>query len=364
MIDDFQDIILKNFEVEEKDMKVNEFILQFNLDGIDFDLLPATNMAAVAYRSDTVQAQSEQMFAKIRQARDPHQAAYVSSSGLTEAAVEFIKQQSQFAHKVARLTKFWNASIVYTGKKISGRSSIMELLGIAAAKQVEKDNPRKPSILEAFKCFLKKVENISTQRVAFFEMFYQKSDVPPRIWNQTPLLLDPTNPWNNFMKGFSPEAQSFFSRCAQNSLELLQKVEMQYSRSHGYPALIQVFRPQPVMRNQVSGVPKPTENIISVRHSNKMQPILLMRRCSPEQEKFSEAFQKSMSAFIHMANLQSKRSTAGTDVKQLVQDTIDDTFHGSKRSWGPSFSKHEDCDVTFEIPVANGQSFLISSNYN
>ena len=117
VIDDFQDIILKNFEVEEKDMEVYPWLIKFTLRGIEFDLLPATNMTAkYAPPRNTVKTQSVRLFEKIRQSANPSAASRANSAGLTEAAVEFIKQQSQFAHRVARLTKYWNATIVYTGK--------------------------------------------------------------------------------------------------------------------------------------------------------------------------------------------------------------------------------------------------------
>ena len=45
VLDDFQDVILKNFDVKEEDMNVRSRSLQFTLEGVDFDLLPATNLA-------------------------------------------------------------------------------------------------------------------------------------------------------------------------------------------------------------------------------------------------------------------------------------------------------------------------------
>ena len=45
VLDDFQDVILKNFDVKEEDMKITRYSLEFVLDGLDFDLVVATNMA-------------------------------------------------------------------------------------------------------------------------------------------------------------------------------------------------------------------------------------------------------------------------------------------------------------------------------
>ena len=45
VLEDFQEIILKNFKVKEEDMKMTRYSVQFELDGVDFDLLVATNLA-------------------------------------------------------------------------------------------------------------------------------------------------------------------------------------------------------------------------------------------------------------------------------------------------------------------------------
>ena len=45
VLEEFQDIILLNFDVEEEEMNMTKRSLSFPLEGVDFDLLPATNMA-------------------------------------------------------------------------------------------------------------------------------------------------------------------------------------------------------------------------------------------------------------------------------------------------------------------------------
>ena len=37
VLDDFQDVILNNFDIEEKDMKMSPNVVQFVLDDVDFD---------------------------------------------------------------------------------------------------------------------------------------------------------------------------------------------------------------------------------------------------------------------------------------------------------------------------------------
>ena len=45
VLKDFKHVILQYFNVEEKDFKQTKRSLSFHLEGVQFDLLPATNMA-------------------------------------------------------------------------------------------------------------------------------------------------------------------------------------------------------------------------------------------------------------------------------------------------------------------------------
>merc|ERR550539_944236 len=76
----------------------------------------------------------------------------------------------------------------------------MELLAIQAALQEQEYNSN-PSIANAFKRFLEMIRNLQKQCVLFHETvaYYKKSDIPKDILEQRPLLLDPTNPFNNLL---------------------------------------------------------------------------------------------------------------------------------------------------------------------
>ena len=123
---------------------------------------------------------------------------------------------------MARLAKYWNSTITYDGC-ISGRSSIFELLGVDAGKNEERLRGYNPSTREAFKRFLETVAAVDTQRIAYFEN-YSRSDIPSSVWQQTPLLLDPSNPYNNLMTRFPPEARAVFKARAAESLRRLRNV--------------------------------------------------------------------------------------------------------------------------------------------
>ena len=119
--------------------------------------------------------------------------------------------------QVARLAKYWNSTIFFPGR-ISGRSSIFELIGITAGREEEK-NSHSPSIVNAFERFLKKVATLMKQRISYY-VFYDEKDVPSKVSKKTPLILDPSSPYNNFMFGFQSKAMKLLMKCANESLEM------------------------------------------------------------------------------------------------------------------------------------------------
>ena len=116
------------------------------------------------------------------------------------------------------MAKYWNSTILLSPPtRVSGRSTIFELLGITAGQEEEKANKANPSIANAFRNFLKMVASLNSQRIIHYE-FYEKSDVPQKILNKTPLILDPSSPYNNLMYGFPRNVMQLFSDCARESL--------------------------------------------------------------------------------------------------------------------------------------------------
>ena len=133
------------------------------------------------------------------------------------------------------MAKHWNSTITYNGY-ISGRSSIFELLGIDAGREEERLNHYNPSTRDAFRRFLERVTMIDSQRITYYE-YYRQSDVPSSVMQQTPLLLDPSSPCNNFMTRFPPEARAVLKARAAESLRRLRNV-------HSYSDFKMLFAPQ------------------------------------------------------------------------------------------------------------------------
>ena len=284
---------------------------------------------------------------------------------------------------MARLAKYWDSSIFYTAY-LNGRSSIFEFLGIAAGREEEENNSDNPSILRAFRLFLKRVENIHSQRV-IFDDFYKKSDIPQNVLHQTPLLLDPSNPYNNFMHDFESSVQSLFSGYARESSIRLERVERQLQLNHGFPEFRILFLPQPRPIDVGPQIRFRTTNWLVGSRSRErhLQPNLIVRKPALGNDKFVLKFiKKTLSSFLFVADLEAshkvveKAQLANDQVqvakdrvqvaKDRVQDVVDDLFLGHKSSWSSTNDSHDNYDVTFEIPIGRegGESLIISSKWD
>ena len=151
------------------------------------------------------------------------------------------------------MAKYWNSTITYDGY-ISGRSSIFELLGIDAGREEERLNHYNPSTRDAFRRFLERVTMIDSQRIAYYE-YYRQSDVPPSVMQQTPLLLDPSSPYNNFMTRFDAQARAPFKAYAAESLRRLRTVR-------NGSDLKMLFAPQPYSYNTAAAIPPDAHDLI------------------------------------------------------------------------------------------------------
>ena len=159
--------------------------------------------------------------------------------------------QDPLRFQVARLAKYWNATILWSPRttRVSGRSTIFELLGITAGLDEEKK--AKPSIANAFKKFLEMVASLKRQRILHYE-FYNESDVPPKILKKKPLILDPSSPYNNLMYGFPRNVMQLFSECARESLDTFDvDVKRAVDIHSGQPKIVRPRKNKKKLQSQI-----------------------------------------------------------------------------------------------------------------
>jgi len=237
IIQDFKRVLMVNNSTGIKNIHITKnHNLKFVLDDIPFDLLIAQNNTAgwLGINGQVAYAQRTTSYQNIKKAGNYNKSFGELGVQVTESSVTFMKEQKDLIRDVARLAKFWSQNQSFE-KKIYGQSTIMELLATKAGQE-EIDDSINPSLGNAFKRFLVILRNISDANVIFLN-YYDKSEIPTEVLRQKPLLLDPTNPYNNLLGGecgygygkfdFVPENlkefQSFMSIAAKNTLDLIGK---------------------------------------------------------------------------------------------------------------------------------------------
>ena len=220
-----------------------------------------------------------------------------------------------FSPQVARLVKCWNSTII-CNQFLFGRSYTFELLAIQAGRQEEEiklKTGRKTSILNAFRMFLQMVENIEEQRIVFdySEDFYSEYDTPDHVLEQTPLILDPSNPYNNVMNSFPPLARQLFRECAKETLERLEALEDEFKKGLK-PHLKEIFRPQ--LTPSLGTVFVPHRWLIGVQSEETLlQPRLTLRNTalSKETKSVIAEFHKAFSAYLYVLDVESDYKMPG-----------------------------------------------------
>ncbi len=184
-----------DLEIVRESVQVTPYSVQFTFENqTEVDLLPAINNLT-----------TEQILQKM--ARDPKRSRYYSSS-LVETQVAFMKEQSAFANALARLAKHWYISMECP-YYVSGASGIFEILGVAAAFEQNGSRERESMSL-GFERIVEMVANLDEIGIKFEKSGQKYQLVGSNL--ETPYLLEPANPNNNFMDGIDEVTGTFFMR--------------------------------------------------------------------------------------------------------------------------------------------------------
>ena len=236
VIDDFENILTQKFRPESYRV-TNHGLAAISIQGVKFDIMVATNfLTGKQIESSTRQrraalvrakAQANGLLCKIKQSDNAQQMAKDNSAGFSELAVEYVKKKSAYCHELARICKYWNSNLPIE-TYVSGRSSIIELLalqsGVREEKMRKRQNLGKRSLLRGFKRFLEDMRDIKNLNRTFYCFFYHNKDVPIHIRQQRPLLLDPSNPYNNFLD-IDRKVMEQFSDLAKETLRKISRDE-------------------------------------------------------------------------------------------------------------------------------------------
>lgn len=201
--------ILKSMGGTDKSNRITNMrrtrnLLQFDFDGYEFDLVPATDFIS----EPNLEAREELMLQQDRALNEMvwwklwqfKRARIDYSSSLTFSAVDFMKNQSSFTHDIVRLAKYWYKSVCIL-EYIPGAKYAIELIAVDAANKVE--GRRDYTHFDAFIQFLHTIRHFGSMNIVFDYTFagINQKHWPSKKANYV-RLIDPANPYNNLAEGF------------------------------------------------------------------------------------------------------------------------------------------------------------------
>ncbi|OXA47905.1 hypothetical protein Fcan01_17489 [Folsomia candida] len=136
-----------------------------------------------------------------------------------QQAIEVRRRMQDFANPSAFSSSLAEQTILFMKNKpddiVKGRSYMIELVACWA----QKGQPT-CSLFNRFVRFLREMEDFSNLRI-FFGHHYRRVSVPDEVWNETPLIMDPCNPFNNLAEGISQDVIDIFESTAAQSLAVI-----------------------------------------------------------------------------------------------------------------------------------------------
>lgn len=198
----------------------DSFGVYFSFNGLEVDLLPARNFLP----SDSSHDPNVDRTARVQHRRAlnyvksiPERKRHRYSTSLSCVSVLFEKERDSFSHSLSRLAKYWSFKVPVVGLK--PRSSIMEYLGAYAADQESYSQ----DILKGFQSFLELFEVSDSLNIVWTE-FYSEFDIPGDVRRKRPLLLDPCNPFTNFLDAYGVDNAEYLRQMRPYAKATLQRL--------------------------------------------------------------------------------------------------------------------------------------------
>jgi hypothetical protein len=342
VVEDFEKILQSiNFTVKAKKNKKRQIVVKAVKEGIDFDICIAINF------DQSIVEQRVQVLEIIKELPNPQKDSYEYSPSLDESQVEFVKKQSSYTHDLIRLAKYWNKSL-FIEEYISGRSSLIELVAIDVAKKQEARSDT--SLLIGFESFLMTMINFSNSHIVY-ERFYPKNSIARKILGQKPLILDTTNPFNNFAD-FDREKIMLFEKFAKVTWGRL---------SCDFNTKV-IFRPQPkaiACKSMMKYLPPLTNWKIEIRKDECIKKPKSILRSKNLSDKKVESIRNFL---LH--NIKRMNSNSPEKIEKFINHIIDYSIYGRELERVRSHNiDHDEYDATFEIP-AGKNTIVVSVDIN
>lgn len=353
-----------------EDCVVRGINLTFVAEGtLHVDLLPARNMVPRNEESRGQRAQQLQyhnMMQYIKNSCDPFNEGWKNSTGLSETAVEFVKRKNEKFHAgtLARLAKLWSKTVCVE-EFHSGRSTIMEYISIRAA-EIEQRNGRE-NTLKAFRRFLSIIGCQEEKINIFWTDYYDDSGIDDRMKGTRPLLLDPTNPFNNILRGKNKGYMQQMESYARVTLGRLDEAECQALRG-GDIDMNAIFQHQPSwMYLPIISRPsakKPRNFYVGVHDGDGG---LLMPKTVKKSGAFRDTDREIIENFLFSftdITATSSKKKGERNVAEIVQRDVQKMI-APDTSWGPG-GEGSNKDARMEIPFKdeNGRDKVLKVSFD
>lgn len=216
--DDFYSILKNSSIKNDFNIEKKKHSIQLTKENFKMDVVPGTNFVKVNKRQSIANQQIENVLQRIKE--NPDENFYKFSASLAEATVQFMKTRVGFANEMARICKQWYKSVKPTEDYISGGSTFIELVAVFAARRGQRGNRKFNSYLKCYIRFLEFLINFEQLNVAFNRcnpVF--KAHLPSK---SIPRVIDPVNPYNNYINNWSSEAIQRLKQSATITYQQLQ----------------------------------------------------------------------------------------------------------------------------------------------
>lgn len=327
--------------------------LSLKINGFDVDLLPARNfLHSNGYHRGAgevnLQVKNTLDFLK-NNMNSTRRNKLEFSTSLSEGAIAFEREHSAYSHTLSRLAKAWSCTIGIHGFSF-GRSSIMEYLGVWAAEEEERQGSQ--DVLQGFRRFLQMVQNSSGLNIVW-KKYYKKKDIPSDILRQRPLLLDPTNPYNNMLEGGNGDYLREMSQFAR--VTLLRLDAAQRNENHNFGKL---FEPQPLWPAVFSLSRGKSPRNYLAGHERRRVLIPKIETRSGARGVDPSIAKAYLFVFTDAVATAVKNDAGrGADIAARVKSVLQQFI--SPGEWAPSNEKHESRHMTFTIPVGKNATEVI-----
>ena len=196
-------------------------------------------------------------------------------SELTTSGVIWMRSKSKFVSDIARLAKFWSQTVVYKGCG-NGKSFFFELVAIKAAVIEEEKVQLDASHTRAFKRFLLMIINMKNLVIIFTDNFME-DEIPKDLLSESPLLLNPVNPFQNLFEVCEDDFMATMSDCASVTLSRMRcRLTSRRVSAVFYPQNVERLNNAVSFRKACYSLQPPDSDLMPtvVFNSSWLQPVL------------------------------------------------------------------------------------------